>query len=76
MNFDFEMTGLAGGVARMLAGIHAPRGKLETVNRRASVSFGWCFWMLHGNRVLASAGRTTEHDYVTPRAWYARPYGL
>ncbi len=72
----------------MLAGIHALHSKLETVDRRSSVSFGSYFWMLHGNRVQAPVGRTIleapeagkivlpEHDYVTPRAWYARPYGL
>jgi hypothetical protein len=72
----------------MLAGIHALHSKLKTVDRRSSIPFDWYFWMLHGNRVQVPTGRTIlealeagkivlpEHDYMTLRAWYARPYGL
>lgn len=75
-------------VARVPASVHALYGRLEAIDRRTGVPFGWYFWMLHGNRVQATAGRTIleaaeagkivlpEHDYVTLKTWYERPYGF
>lgn len=75
-------------VARLPASVHALYGKLETIDRRTAVPFGWYFWMLHGNRVHDAAGRAIleaaeagkivlpEHDYKTLKTWYERPYGF
>lgn len=75
-------------VARRPASVHALYGKLETIDRRTGVPFGWYFWMLHGNRVHDAAGRAIleaaeagkivlpEHDYMTLKSWYERPYGF
>jgi hypothetical protein len=75
-------------VARLPASVHALYGKLETIDRRTGVPFGWYFWMLHGNRVHDAAGRAIleaaeagmivllEHDYRTLKTWYERPYGF
>jgi len=63
-------------------------GKLQTLDRRVGVPFGWYFYMLHGNRVHdASAKRALkaaeeglivlpEHDYQVLKAWSQRPYGF
>ena len=63
-------------------------GKLESIDSRLGVSFAWYFYMLHGNRVHAWAGRRIleaaedgkivlpEHDYRVLRNWYERPYGF
>lgn len=63
-------------------------GKLQTLDRRVGVPFGWYFYMLHGNRVTDGAGHRVleaaeqglivlpEHDYQVLRAWKARPYGF
>jgi hypothetical protein len=68
--------------------LHAFYGKLQTLDRRVKVPFGWYFYMLHGNRVNDSAGRRVlkaaedglivlpEHDYQVLRAWRQRPYGF
>ncbi|WP_295638401.1 hypothetical protein [uncultured Methylibium sp.] len=75
-------------VARRPSSVHALYGKLETIDRRTGVPFGWYFWMLHGNRVHDAAGRAIleaaeagkivlpEHDYMTLKSWYERPYGF
>lgn len=67
---------------------HAFYGKLQTIDRRVKVPFGWYFYMLHGNRVHdESAHRVLkaaedglivlpEHDYQVLRAWRERPYGF
>lgn len=79
---------LAEVAARIPASIHALYGRLETIDRRTAVPFGWYFWMLHGNRVQDAVGRTVleaaeagkivlpEHDYITLKSWYERPYGF
>ena len=63
-------------------------GKLQTLDRRVGVPFGWYFYMLHGNRVHdASAERALkaaedglivleECDYRVLKAWSQRPYGF
>jgi hypothetical protein len=63
-------------------------GKLEAMDRRIGVPFGWYFFMLHGNRVhdwagrlvlkAAEAGRIVlpEHDYRVLKHWHAQPYGF
>ena len=63
-------------------------GKLQTLDRRVGVPFGWYFYMLHGNRVGDGAGHRAikaaedglivmpEHDYDVLRAWRDRTYGF
>jgi hypothetical protein len=63
-------------------------GKLQTIDRRTGVPFGWYFFMLHGNRVHDGAGRAIlraaeagqlvlpEHDYQVLKRWHQRPYGF
>ena len=63
-------------------------GKLQTLDRRVGVPFGWYFYMLHGNRVDDDAARRAikaaedglivmaEHDYNVLRAWRQRSYGF
>lgn len=76
-------------VTRKGAGsLHALYGKLETLDRRVGVPFGWYFYMLHGNRVSDWAGREVlegaeaghlvlaEHDYRILRRWMDAPYGF
>ena len=76
-------------VARKGAGsVHALYGKLETLDRRVGVPWGWYFYMLHGNRVKDWAGREVldaaeagrivlpEHDYRILRRWADVPYGF
>jgi hypothetical protein len=67
---------------------YALHGKLETLDRRVTVPFGWYFYMLHGNRVHDWAGerviRAAEagtivlpgHDYRVLKAWQANTYGF
>jgi hypothetical protein len=62
--------------------------KLETLDRRVKLPFGWYFYMLHGNRVDAWAGERVikaaeagtivlpEHDYRVLKNWQAQPYGF
>ncbi|WP_208512331.1 hypothetical protein [Variovorax paradoxus] len=68
--------------------VYAFYGKLQTLDRRVGVPFGWYFYMLHGNRVHdASAERVLkaaedglivlqECDYQVLKAWEQRPYGF
>lgn len=68
--------------------VYAFYGKLQTLDRRVGVPFGWYFYMLHGNKVGDAAGNRAieaaeqglivmpEHDYRVLRAWRARPYGF
>ena len=76
-------------VTRKGAGsLHALYGKLETLDRRVGVPFGWYFYMLHGNRVRDWVGREVlegaeaghivlpEHDYRILRRWMDAPYGF
>ena len=63
-------------------------GKLEKLDRRVKVPFGWYFFMLHGNRVDAAAGERVlkaaeaglialpEHDWRVLKAWQSNPYGF
>lgn len=62
--------------------------KLQRLEARVKVPFGWYFFMLHGNRVkdwaghrvlgAAESGRIVlpEHDYRVLKAWEASPYGF
>lgn len=62
--------------------------KLQTMDSRLKVPFGWYFYMLHGNRVRAWTGERIlraaeeglivlpEHDYRVLKAWDSRPYGF
>ena len=62
--------------------------KLQTIDRRVQVPFGWYFYMLHGNRVHDDAGKRVleaaegglivlpEHDYRVLRNWADRGYGF
>jgi hypothetical protein len=68
--------------------VYALLGKLETLDRRVKVPFGWYFYMLHGNRVrdwvggeiltAAESGLIVlpEHDYRVLKAWSELPYGF
>ncbi|ABE47242.1 hypothetical protein [Polaromonas sp. JS666] len=68
--------------------VYALLGKLETLDRRVKVPFGWYFFMLHGNRVrdwvgseiltAAESGLVVlpEHDYRVLKAWSEMPYGF
>ena len=68
--------------------VHTFYGKLQTLDRRVGVPFGWYFYMLHGNRVTDGAGHRVleaaeqglivlpEHDYQVLRAWKARSYAF
>ena len=63
-------------------------GKLQTLDRRVKVPFGWYFFMLHGNRVTSEAGERVlreaeaglivlpECDYRVLKRWQTEPYGL
>ncbi len=63
-------------------------GKLQTLDRRVGVPFGWYFYMLHGNKVKDDAGHRAikaaeeglivmpEHDYGVLRTWRDRTYGF
>lgn len=63
-------------------------GKLQTLDRRVKVPFGWYFYMLHGNRVHDGAGHRVlkaaekglivlpEHDYRVLKNWSQRIYGF
>lgn len=63
-------------------------GKLQKLDARVKVPFGWYFFMLHGNRVDrlaaervlegAEAGLIVlaEHDYRILKAWCDQPYGF
>lgn len=67
---------------------HGFFGKLQTLDERVGVPFGWYFFMLHGNRVHDGAGKRAlqvaenglvfmpEHDYKVLRSWRERPYGF
>jgi hypothetical protein len=67
---------------------YALYGKLEAMDRRLNVPFGWFTYMLHGNRVHSWAGERIlraaeaglivlpEHDYQVLKAWDAKPYGF
>ncbi len=68
--------------------IHTLFGKLQSLDKRVKVPFGWFFFMLHGNRVKDDAGRRVldaaergelvlpEHDYQVLKRWAERPYGF
>jgi len=68
--------------------VHELYGKLESIDRRVGVPFGWYFYMLHGNLIADWAGRRIldaaeagqivlpEHDYQVLKRWRARPYGF
>ncbi|AGG89145.1 hypothetical protein R2APBS1_2022 [Rhodanobacter denitrificans] len=81
--------------SRPLAKVNAAKGSdyefygtLEKLDRRTGVTFGWFFYMLHGNRVEADAGRRViraaeagtivmpECDYRVLKDWEAEPYGF
>lgn len=61
---------------------------LSKLDLRVGVSFGWYFFMLHGNRVKDGAGERLlqlaetgvidlpEHDYQVLKRWQRRPYGF
>ena len=63
-------------------------GKLQALDERVGVPFGWYFFMLHGNRVrsvagervleAAEAGRIVlpEHDYRVLKNWARRAYSF
>ena len=63
-------------------------GQLERLDRRIKVPFAWYFFMLHGNRVDATAGERLlkaaeaglialpEHDWRILKAWQSNPYGF
>ena len=63
-------------------------GKLQTLDRRVKVPFGWYFFMLHGNRVSNEAGERVlrdaeaglivlpEIDYRVLKGWKAHLYGF
>ena len=63
-------------------------GRLQKLDRRVGVTFGWFFYALHGNRVkgdaiervirAAEAGTIVlpEHDYRVLKDWEASPYGF
>lgn len=67
---------------------HALFSKLEKLNQRVGVPFGWYFFMLHGNWVRDGAGHRIlkaaeagildlpEHDYQILRRWARRGYGF
>lgn len=68
--------------------IHTLFGKLQSLDRRLKVPFGWYFYMLHGNKVKDGVGKRIlaaaesgeivlpEHDYRILKAWRERPYGF
>ena len=61
-------------------------GKLQTLDRRVKVTFGWYFFMLHGNRVSSEAGERVlrdaeaglivlpERDHRVLKGWQTEPY--
>ncbi|MGB4010912.1 MAG: hypothetical protein WBL16_08045 [Zwartia sp.] len=63
-------------------------GKLQTLDRRVKVPFGWYFYMLHGNLVGDGSGKRVvadaedglivlpEHDYRVLKAWREYGYGF
>jgi len=63
-------------------------GKLQTLDRRVKVPFGWYFYMLHGNLVGDDSGKRVvadaedglivlpEHDYRVLKAWREYGYGF
>lgn len=63
-------------------------GKLQAMDERLGVPFGWYFFMLHGNRVQSSAAERVleaaeagsvvlpEHDYRVLKHWANRQYGF
>lgn len=63
-------------------------GKLEKLDRRVKVPFGWYFFRLHGNRVdktaahrviqAAEAGHIVlpDHEDRILKGWQAHPYGF
>lgn len=67
---------------------YALYSKLEAMDARLKVPFGWYFYMLHGNRVRDGAGERVIHaaeaglvvlpeqDYKVLKAWQSRPYGF
>lgn len=67
---------------------YAHFGKLQTLDRRVKVPFGWYFYMLHGNRVGDGSGKRVladaeaglivlaEHDYRVLKAWRENIYGF
>lgn len=75
-------------IARAPRSVYELFGKLESIDSRLGVPFAWYFYMLHGNRVHAWAGRRIlegaedgkivlpEHDYRVLKNWYERPYGF
>lgn len=81
-------------LGKPLAEVHAKGdvyshfGKLQTLDRRISVPFGWYFYMLHGNRVHSESAERViqaaeqglivleECDYRVLKAWQQRTYGF
>lgn len=67
---------------------YAHFGKLQTLDRRVKVPFGWYFYMLHGNRVGDGSGKRVladaeaglivlaEHDYRVLKDWREHGYGF
>lgn len=68
--------------------VYAHYGKLQTLDRRVKVPFGWYFYMLHGNRVPDGSGKRVlqaaedglivlpEHDYRVLKDWRENSYGF
>ncbi len=69
-------------------GVYELFGKLEKMNLRLDVPFGWFFYMLHGNRMGDVVGRRIvqaaedglivlpEHDYQVLASWKSQEYGF
>lgn len=81
--------------AKQLAKVEARKGdaythfgRLQTLDRRVKVPFGWYFYMLHGNRVESESAERVlvdaeaglivlpEHDYRVLKAWQEQPYAF
>lgn len=68
--------------------VHTLLGKLQSIDFRCGPTFGWFFYMLHGNLIDDSVGRRIlqaaedglivlpEHDYQVLRRWKSMPYGF
>lgn len=68
--------------------VYTHLGKLQALDRRVKVPFGWYFYMLHGDRVGDGSGKRVladveaglivlaEHDYRVLKAWQENEYGF